>query len=193
MANAFSKKIAPTSADKAEVLAKTTDEIQTQVDKFVLNKSEIKKLTAQQAALEEAIISHVRPQQDEMAYCGSFTKSLTVPGKDFQVKYVTMDKFTVPQGEDKLYEIKTLVGKKYDEMFESKDVYSLKDDISKDDKKMNALAKACEKAGIDITQYFDRTNKIISRNDLDVKQYELTQKQLVTFRTLVTQVKPSLR
>ena len=198
MSNAFTKKIAPKTTDKAEVTAETTDEVKAQVDQFVVNKASIKKLEAQQAAIEEAIIGHVRPQQDEVAYCGNFTKSMVVPGKDSQVKYVTMDRFAVPQEPEALAALKKLVGKKYDDMFETVQTISVKKDIlngtKESDAILNKIAAACEKAGLDIATIFDRTEKVIGKDDLDKKQYEVLKPvQLEEFRTLVRQAKPSLR
>jgi hypothetical protein len=197
MPNAFTKKIAAKTVDKAEVTAETTDEIKGQVDQFVINKAAMKKLEAQQAAIEEAIIGHVRPQQDEVAYCGNFTKSMVVPGKDSQVKYVTMDRFSVPQEAEALEEVKKLVGKKYTDMFETVQAISIKKEIlngsKESDATLNKIATACEKAGLDIATIFDRTEKVVGKDDLDKKQYELKPKELEIFRTLVRQAKPSLR
>lgn len=194
--NKFQKGITATtekSKAKGKAFAEVTDEIKTKVDKYVDNKASIKQLEADQLQIEEALIGHVRPQQDEMAFCGSFTKSLKVSGHNYELTYVTMDKFSVPQDEDALAAIKGLVKDKYLTMFEAKEIYSIKSDVSKDDKKMNALAAACEKAGIVIADYFDRVEKVVAKDDLDVKQYELGANNLATFRTLVRQAKPSLR
>jgi hypothetical protein len=196
--NAFTKKIVAKKTDSstksAKGIADVSEEIKTKVDQYVDNKASIKQLEAEQAGLEVAIIDHVRPQQDEMAYCGSFTKSMTVAGNTAMLTYVTMDKFTVPQDEETLKALRDLVGRdKYNEMFETKEVYSIKPEIAKDDKKMNALATVCEKAGIDIVQYFDRSEKVIAKADLDRKQYELKSDKLEIFRTHVRQAKPSLK
>lgn len=198
MSNAFAKKITAkkeTSTLKdAKAVAQVTDEIKTKVDSFINNKSEIKRLEAEQITLEEAIVSHVRPQQDEMAYCGSFTKSLTVPGDNYTVTYVTMDRFSVPQDEPSLQAIKALVGPtKYDEMFETKETISIKKEVVGNDALLNKIAKACEDAGLDISLYFDRTEKVVSKDDLDRKQFELKPNKLEQFRALVKQAKPSLR
>jgi hypothetical protein len=196
--NAFTKKIVAKKTDSstksAKGIADVSEEIKIKVDQYVDNKASIKQLEAEQAGLEVAIIDHVRPQQDEMAYCGSFTKSMTVAGNTAMLTYVTMDKFTVPQDEETLKALRDLVGRdKYNEMFETKEVYSIKPEIAKDDKKMNALATVCEKAGIDIAQYFDRSEKVIAKADLDRKQYELKSDKLEIFRTHVRQAKPSLK
>jgi hypothetical protein len=194
--NKFQKKIeavATTPKTKAKTIAEVTEEIQNQVDLFVKNKATLKQLEADQGILESAIIEHVRPQQDEIAFCGSHTKSLKVPGHDYELTYVTMDKFSVPQDDASKKAIKDLVKEKFNDMFETKETYLIKEEISKDDKKMNDLASACEKAGLDISLYFDRVEKLIAKKDLDVKQYELKASGLETFRTLVRQAKPSLR
>jgi hypothetical protein len=89
--------------------------------------------------------------------------------------------------------LKKLVGTKYAEMFATKETISIKKEISDDNKKMNAIAAACEKAGLSISDIFDRTEKVIAKEDLDRKQYDLPQKDLVTFRTYVKQYKPALK
>ena len=194
--NKFQKGISATTEKtktKAKAVAEVTEEIKTKVDKYVDNKASIKQLEADQLQIEETIIGHVRPQQDEMAFCGSFTKSMKVPGHNYEVTYGTMDKFSVPQDEEALAAIKGIVKDKYPTMFETKEVYKIKEEVSKDDKKMNALAAACEKAGIVIADYFDRVEKVVAKDDLDVKQYELGANNLAIFRTLVRQAKPSLK
>ena len=196
MNNKFQKSITATpkkSKTKAKAVAEVTEEIKTKVDKYVDNKATIAQLEADQLALGDAIISHVRPQQDEMAFCGSFTKSMKVPGHNYEMTYVTMDKFSVPQEPEALSAIKDLVKDKYPTMFETKETYLIKADVAKDDKKMNALATACEKANIDISLYFDRIEKVVAKDDLDLKQYDLGAKALETFRTLVRQAKASLK
>jgi hypothetical protein len=196
MNNKFQKSITATtekSKTKAKAIAEVTEEIKTKVDKYVDNKATIKQLEADQLQIEEILVGHVRPQQDEMAFCGSFTKSMKVPGHNYELTYVTMDKFSIPQDEDSLKAIKNLVKDKYPTMFETKEVYSIKTDVAKDDNKMNALATACEKAKINISEYFDRVEKVVAKDDLDLKQYELGATTLETFRTLVRQAKPSLR
>jgi hypothetical protein len=196
MNNKFQKSITATtekSKTKAKAIAEVTEEIKTKVDKYVDNKATIKQLEADQLQIEEILVGHVRPQQDEMAFCGSFTKSMKVPGHNYELTYVTMDKFSIPQDEDSLKAIKNLVKDKYPTMFETKEVYSIKTDVAKDDNKMNALATACEKAKINISEYFDRVEKVVAKDDLDLKQYELGATALETFRTLVRQAKPSLR
>jgi hypothetical protein len=194
--NKFQKKVTAvttTTKTKYKAEAEVTEDIQDKVDLFVNNKATLKQLEAEQLTLEGAIVEHVRPQQDEMAFCGSHTKSLKVPGHNYTLTYVTMDKFSVPQDEDSLKAIKDLVKGKYDDMFEAKEKISIKEAVAKDDKLMNKIADACEKAKLDISELFDRVEVIKAKDDLDVKQYELTPKDLEIFRTLVRQAKPSLR
>jgi len=193
--NAFDKiaKKSSETSTKEKVQAEVTDEIMLTVDQFVANKAQLKQLEATQKQLETTLIDHVRPQQDEMAYCGSFTKSLYVTGKVSNLTYVTMDKFTIPQDDESQTAIKKLVGKKFDEMFESKRFIAMKESAVKDESTLNKIAAACEKAGLNLADIFDVGDKIVGKDDLDRKQFELTNKQLITFRTLVRQAKPALK
>jgi hypothetical protein len=197
--NAF-QKITPTKATSSKtkvnkITADVTDEIKLKVDTFVRNKATLKQLEAEQLTIETEITEHVRPQQDELAFCGTFTKSLKVPGNDFEITFVTMDKFSVPQDEEPLAAIKKLVGDtRYDEMFASKETLSLKEHVVKNEKgELDKLAEACKKAGINVAEYFDRVEKVYAKDDLDRKQYELKASDLNTFRSLVKQAKPSLK
>lgn len=183
---------APKSAS-TKIQAEVTEEIQTKVDQFVANKAELKRLEADQKDIETTIIEHVRPQQDELAYCGSFTKSLQVQGKTQTITFVTMDKFSVPQDEASQAEIKKVLGKKFDEFFETKRSITLKDTVLKDEKTLDKIAAACEKAGLNIADIFDVGDKLVAKDDMDRKQYELTKKNLDIFRTLVRQAKPALK
>ena len=190
----IAKKPETSTRSKDKVVAETTPEIQTKVDLFVANKAELKRLEADQAQLEATIIDFVRPQQDELAYCGSFTKSLSVPGATNQVTFVTMDKFSVPQDEEPIEALKKLVGKNFDTMFETKRTIKMKDTAAKDEATLTKIASACEKAGLDIASIFDVGDKYIAKDDLDRKQYEvLKPKQLIEFRSLVHQAKPALK
>jgi hypothetical protein len=196
MASAFdkiAKKVSDTPKSKDKATAEVNPEIQTKVDQFVANKAELKRLEAEQKTIEETIIGHVRPQQDEMAYCGSFTKSLAVPGVNTAVTYVTMDKFSVPQDEAALDEIKKLVGKRFDDMFETRRSITMKKTAIEDEITINKIATACEKAGLNVGDIFDVGDKVTAKDNLDRKQYDLTKKQLDVFRTLVRQTKPALK
>ena len=194
--NAFDKIATTPTTTKAKTvaIAKVTEAIKIKVDRFVSNKAELKRLEADQAMIESEIIDHVRPQQDEMAYCGSFTKSLDVPGVNNQIKFVTMDKFSVPQEEEAITELKKCVGETmFKNMFEKKRVITMKDAAIKNPTTLDKISAACEKAGLNIAEIFEVGDKLVAKDDLDVKQYELPKKKLDTFRSIVRQAKPSLR
>ena len=183
----------PKAASKSKAAATVNEEISNKVDLFVANKAELKRIEADMKDIESAIIEHVRPQQDEMAYCGSFTKSLTVAGKVSSVLYSTSDRFSVPQDDDAQAGIKKLVGKKFDDMFEVKRSIAMKESALKDESTLNKIAAACEKAGLNIGDLFDVADKIIAKDSLDEKQYLLKPAQLAEFRSLVRQSKPALK
>lgn len=195
--NSFDKiaqKASSTDAPKnGKVAALVNEAIQKNVDDFVANKAEIKRLEAEQKTIEETIIGHVRPQQDELAYAGSFTKSLEVVGKTARVLYSTQDRFSVAQDSDAQSELKKLVGKRYHEMFTVKRTIIIKDAALKDETLLNKIAAVCEKSGLSIADIFEVGDKVVALSDLDRKQYDLTAKQLATFRTIVRQAKPALK
>jgi hypothetical protein len=164
-----------------------------QVDQYVANKGELARLEAEQLDLATAIVAVVQPQQDKLALTGNFTKSLDVPGMSSKVVYVTSDRFSVPQDDETLAEIRKLVGKKYDEFFETKATISLKANVTKDEKLLNKIASACEKAGLDIGTIFDKVDKVVAKDDLDLHQYDLPTEKLPIFRALVKQSKPALK
>ena len=197
MANAFSKIAvkAPSASKKAtKPVAEISSAVAMQVDLYVKNKAELARIEAEQLDLHTAIVEVVRPQQDKLAYEGEFTKSLDVPGKESKVVYVTSDRFSVPQDEESLGAVKELVGKKaYDSFFEVKATITIKSSVAKDDKVLNQIAAACEKAGLDIATIFDKVDKVVAREDLDRHQYELTPDKLAMFRALVRQSSPALK
>jgi hypothetical protein len=165
-----------------------------QVDQYVKNKAELARIEAEQLDLHTAIVEVVRPQQDTLAYGGEFTKSLDVPGKESKVVYVTSDRFSVPQDDETLAAVKELIGKKaYDSFFEVKPTITIKAAVAKDDKLLNQIATACEKAGLDIAVLFDKVDKVVAREDLDRNQYDLPQEKLAMFRALVRQSSPALK
>lgn len=198
MASAFdaiASKPTPSKKKSDLAVAETTKDIAKKVSQYIVNKAELKRLEAEQGDLEGDIIAHVRPQQDEMAYCGTFVKSLHVPGaNDDRVTYVTSDRFSVPQEDDAQAEIKKLLGpKKYDEFFDSTSTIAIHPDVLKDEKTLNKIAAACEKAGLNIGEIFTNTVKIVATKGLDEKQYQLPKTKLNTWRTLVRQAKPALK
>jgi hypothetical protein len=199
MANAFAAitksaaDVTPKSTTK-KITASVTKSIQATVDTFVNNKAQIKALEAAQADAEAVIIEHVRPQQDEHAFRGDFSKSFLVPGNTTNVTYNTRDSFSVPQDEETLKEVRKITGeKKYSEFFTSKPSIGIKSSILTNDAVMNKIAAACEKAGLSLGEIFESTVKVIAQDDLDVKQYTLPKEKLPLFRALVRQSKPALK
>lgn len=181
------------TASKERIAAEVNASVKKAVDTVITNKAEIKSLTAEIAENEALIIDHVRPQQDDMAYAGKFTKSLEVPGTTASVLYSTSDRFSVPQDEDSQTALKELLGNLYDDFFISERAISIKRDVLNNEKLLNKICKACEKAGLNISEIFDVGDTIKAQKGLDEKQYKLNKENLETFRTLVRQNKPALK
>ena len=181
------------TATSSKLAATVTPIIAGYVDKFVDNKAAIKRLEAEQKDVETEIIAHVRAQQDAKAYDGQFSKSFLVPGNSSEVTYVTSDRFSVPQEEETLAELKKLMGKKYDEFFDVKRTITMKKGVVDNEKLLDKIASACEKAGMSIGEIFDVGDKVIAKDDLDRKQYDLPKTKLEMWRALVRQNKPALK
>jgi hypothetical protein len=104
-----------------------------------------------------------------------------------------MDKFSVPQDEESVEAIKKLLNGKFNDLFETTRFISMKKEAVANEDILNKIAKACEKAGLSIGEIFDVGDKIVAKDDLDRKQYDLPKTKLEVFRTLVRQAKPALK
>ena len=195
--NAFASIAKPAGSTKTatkKILASVTPTIKSAVDEFVSNKAIIKSLEAKQSEHESIIIDHVRAQQDSHAFSGDFSKSFLVAGHTAEVTYMTSDRFSVPQDEETLKELKKTIGdKKYNDFFETKPTIALKESVVRDDAMLNKIAAACEKAGMPIAEIFTVANKVIAKDNLDEKQYTLPEDKLPMFRAIVRQNKPALK
>jgi len=196
MTNAFGNVIKKSTGPKkasTRVNAQVNDEVRNAVDIVIADKAEIKRLEQEQKDKETVIIDHVRPQQDKLARSDQFTKSLDVAGNKGSLLYTTTDRFSVPQDDDSLDALKKLTGKKFDDMFETVQTLSLKKEVVKNEKLLDKIAKICKKAGLPVEDIFEGGEKIVAKTDLDRRQYDLTEKELNQFRTLVRQNKPGLK
>ena len=165
------------------------------IDEFVNIKVMVKSGEADLKVLETSIIECLREQQDALAYAGQFTKSLAANGltETARITFVTSDKFSVPQDEESLAELKRLTGKDFDNMFETKRVIKVSEKALTNETLLTKIAGVCEKAGIPLSEVFEVGDKVIAKEGLDEKQYKLAKEKLPIFRTLVKQNKPALK
>ena len=166
------------------------------IDDFVAIKAQIVSATADLANLEIGIIAHLQELQDKMAYEGDFEGSLRAEGliKEIIITYVTSDKFTVPQDEASLAELKRLLGKTYDDLFEIKRVVTMKKEALKNEDLLNKIVAVCEKSGMALNEAFEVGDKVVAKKGLNQKQYSVIPKdKLPIFRTLVKQNKAALK
>ena len=197
--SAFDKiaKSAPSAPGKKSsvIAAVVPKSVAKSIDEYVTIKTSIKSEEADLKVLETQIIECLREQQDKLAYSGQFTKSLLAEGltQTARVTYVTSDRFTIPQDEASLAEIKRIVGAAYDNMFETKRVISMNKDALENEILLNKIAAACEKAGMPLAEAFTVSDKVVAKSGLDEKQYGLPQDKLTILRTLVKQFKPALK
>lgn len=188
-------KKSPSSKKSTKIAAQVTNEIKKAVDTVIWAKAEIKSMQIQLAENEETIICHVSPQQDTNAYAGNYSKSYLVEGNKGNLTYTTANKFSIPQDDDSQTALKKLLGKKYDEFFETKRTVSLSKKVFEDNTLVDKIIAAIEKAGIDLADALIVTDIIVTKEDieLDKEQYKLPDSKLQEFRTLVRQAKAALK
>ena len=184
-----------TSASKAtKIAAVVDDKIKTAVDVVIKSKAAIKAIEQQLAEAETTVIAHVRPQQDKLARSGNYSKSFAVQGVSGEITYVTSDRFSVPKEPEAQEQIKTLLGKdKFEEYFETVRTISLKPSVQENGEFIQKLAKVVADAGMNLVDAFDVVDVLKAKPDLDRKQYDLPERKLDEFRTLVRQSKPALK
>jgi hypothetical protein len=193
---AIAKK-APTTTAKSKSTKPTadvTDAIKNSVDLVINHKAEIKRLEAELTNHETDIINHVRPQQDDNARAGAFSKSYEVPGNAGALTYVTSDWFSCPKDDQAITALKSLLGTaRFDEWFETKRTITLKKEMQENQVFIQKLVQAVSNAGMTLGDAFDVVDALVAKPDLDQKQYALKPAQLDEFRTLVRQNKPALK
>jgi len=192
---AIAKPAAPVATKKStKPTANVTDEIKASVDLFITHKAEVKRLEAEMANHETAIIEHVRPQQDDNARSGTFSKSYEVPGNSGALTYVTSDRFSVTKDAPAVEQLKKLLGNaRFEEWFETRRTITLKKEMQENQVFIQKLVKAVADAGMNLGDAFDVVDTLAAKPDLDQKQYSLKPAQLDEFRTLVRQNKPALK
>jgi hypothetical protein len=165
------------------------------IDEFVAVKATIASSKTELLTLETGIIAHLQELQDKMAFEGDFEGSLRAQGlKEEAITYVTSDRFTAPQDEASLAELKRLLGKTYDDLFEIKRVTTMKKEALENEALLNKIASLCEKSGMLLNEAFEVGDKVVAKKGLNEKQYlSIPKDKLPIFRTLVRQYKASLK
>jgi len=184
------------STKKSTKLAATvTDEIKASVDEVIQLKGRIKADTAALGEKEFGIIEHVRAQQDSHALAGEFSKSFEVSGTgDAKLLYTTSDRFSVPQGAEEVAAIRQLIGtQKFSEFFKEQTALSIKSAVLSNEPLLDQILTACETAGLNLNDIFEKVVRVEAVEGLDEKQYSMGAAKLVNFRTLVRQNKPALK
>jgi len=166
------------------------------IDEFVAVKATIASSKTELLTLETGIIAHLQELQDKMAFEGDFEGSLRAQGlkEEAIITYVTSDRFTAPQDEASLAELKRLLGKTYDDLFEIKRVVTMKKEALENEAILNKIASLCEKSGMLLNEAFEVGDKVVAKKGLNEKQYlSIPKDKLPIFRTLVRQYKASLK
>ncbi|MEM4251325.1 MAG: hypothetical protein QW828_05790 [Candidatus Bathyarchaeia archaeon] len=184
-----------TSSSSSRKVANVSDAVKAAVDVFIALKAHLAQLKSELESNQKTIVDNVWPQYEELARKGQFTKSLDVPGNTGKVTFVQSDNWSIPQDEATLKMLKDLLGEAlYDRLFTVKRTISIKKSVLEDEKLLNRIATACEKAGMDIGDVFDVGDKVVATPDLDRRQFEeVPREKFAEFRSLVHQYSPSLK
>lgn len=191
--DAIAKPKSAAAAKTSKIAAVVTDAVKAAVDAFIRIKAEVARLEAEQKDHAETIRDSVRPQQDKLAYSGTYSKSFEVAGTAGNVLYTTTDRFSVPKEEDAQEALKTLLGNKFDEFFENKRTIVFKNTAAENKVLMTKIEKALTAAGLTFADVFEVTDALAAKPDLDRKQYELNEAKLAEFRTLCKQYSASIK
>lgn len=184
----------PASTKKSHPVANVTPDVRIAVDKVISTKASIVKLEHDLAEAEATIIEHVRPQQDDAARRGNFSKSFAVEGVDGNLTYTTSDKFSITKDPIEQDHIKDLCGAKwFAERFKVARNVTLTPAVQANTELLNKIVKAVTDAGITMAEAFIVTDTLVALPDLDLHQFDLPEAKLEEFRTLVKQNKPALK
>lgn len=182
-----------TAKKSSRPTASVTNEVRKAVDVYIACKAQMKKLEADMKMAASTVKDHVREQYIELGFTNQFTKSLDVPGDEGSLVCTHTDRFSVPQDEDTLNTLKKVIGNKYDEFFSTAETISIRKEVLDDEKTLDKIATACEKAGLDVATIFERTEKITAVDGLDQKQFTLDRAKFDQFTTMVKQADAGLK
>jgi len=195
--NAFDAlaKTAPTSKSSTKPIVEVSDSIRKAVDAYLKAKAAEAKAKAEKEQSGEAIIDHVRKQQDKDAYAGKFSKSYEVPGTgDNKTTFVASDKFSVAQEAEVHDGIKDIVGDNYPLVVTKVRTITLNEKMQQNEEFINKLVKLLADSELSLADAFEVTDKWVVVKGMDEAQYNLVPNtKLDEFRTLVKQAKPSLK
>lgn len=197
--NAFDAlaKAAPTAQSRtSKPIVEVTDAIRKTVDKYLKAKNSAAKAKADLEQCGDAIIEHVREQQDKNAFAGNFSKSYEVPGTgENKIAFVASDKFSVAQEDEVHDSIKDLVGKdNYPLVVKKIRTITMNEKMQENEEFINNLIKTLQDAGLSLADAFEVKDKLVVVKGMDETQYNLVPNtKLPEFRTLVKQAKPSLK
>jgi hypothetical protein len=192
--DALAKKETPKSAKSNKIAAEVTEEISTAVDLIITKKAEIKRLEAEMDDYSDKVREHVFKQQAEHARKGNYSKTFDVKGNVGNIVYVSSDRWTLPKEAEVQEALQKIIGNKlFDEWFHNLRTIKVKETVTEDQEKIQQLVKAMTTAGLEIADFFDVTDALKAKKDLDKDQFELEDAKLAQFRTVCKQYKAGLK
>lgn len=182
---------APSKSAKQYPTASVNDKVKQAVDDVISLKAKMDVMKDKLAEAQQTILDHVYPQYAALARAGNFTKTIKVEGNNGTVKFNAKDAFSKLKPED-VPAAKKLLAKKFGEFYHDDLTITVKKNVSNNAKAIRKLEAMMEKAGIDIGEFFDVVESIITVKGFDQKQFELDEAKRVKLLSLTPQYKPSI-
>jgi len=180
----------PKAKSKGSQTLEVSDDLKTDIDKFVQAKADKKKAEATMKATEPRVIQAAREHQDEQAFNGNFSKSFDIAGHKEKVKFVTADRHSV-KGED-AKSIKEILGDNFDDLMEQDTEVVVKAEVFSNPELQKLISDAL---GDRASEIFETRVTLKTKDGFDEKVYKAVKDadDLNLLRTFVKQNKPSLR
>jgi len=192
--DAIAKKETTKSAKSTKIAAEVNEEIAGCVDLIITRKAEIKRLEAEMDDYSDKVREHVFKQQAAHARKGNYSKTFDVKGNVGNLVYVSSDRWTLPKEAEVQEALQKIIGNKlFEEWFHNLRTIKVKEAVTEDQEKIQQLVKAMTDAKLDISDFFDVTDALKAKKDLDKDQFELEDAKLDQFRTVAKQYKAGLK
>lgn len=178
---------------KDERIVSLSKELADSLDTFLKEKEKSKNAEAKYREAEGPILAHLRELQDTEGLAGSFHHSMTVKGNDDkEVKFVSSDKWSVPQTEEEIAAIKEKLGDKFDEVIGESVGVQLKEEVFQNEELQKELTALL---GDNFDKFFSSTTKLVVKPGFNEKIYKVakTIDEVKDLRAVVVQSKPFLK
>jgi len=162
---------------------------------FIEKKKETKQAEADMRLAEQPLLAFCLKKMDEDGVGGDFHSSYNIKGKEPEdseyttAKFITADKFKLPEDDEGLEAIKDILGEHYDDSVETTTKVILKDTVFKDEKLKKELV---EMFGVRFSEFFETQKTVKLKSGFDEKMYDIAEniEEAVKIREMCGKSKP---